>query len=139
MNQNKTATPPMNVGISLLLVVFLILCLFTFAAIALTSAKNEYENSLDVVQRTGDYYAACNEVEQILAALQADIDAGRDQVLEVRNYNIPINREQQLCVSIEPVEPGSSEPYRIIRWQTTSTINWQTDDTVNVLTPQLIQ
>ena len=37
-DQRNNASPPANIGISLLLVVFLILCLFTFSAIALVQA-----------------------------------------------------------------------------------------------------
>ena len=45
MSANKRENPIINFGASLLLVVFLILCLVTFAVLTLSSAANDYEFS----------------------------------------------------------------------------------------------
>ena len=42
MNGNKKHSPVVNIGSSLLLVIFLVLCLVTFATLSLSSARSDY-------------------------------------------------------------------------------------------------
>lgn len=141
MKQNKHASPPMNVGISLLLVVFLILCLFTFAAIALTSAQNESNNATDMAGRVSDYYAAYSDAEEELDMLKKDLLNGEDTLDGPRHFTFVINDTQNLEVTVEPpeahpnVDSGDGTPYVITRFCTVSTGNWQADETVDVFSP----
>lgn len=136
---NKRTAPPMNVGISLLLVVFLILCLFTFSAIALTSAKDEYQNSLNRANRTSEYYAAASKAEIKLKDMSEKVLAlkGEDLGIAPMEYSIPINDYQNLEITIAPNNKPGQKPYRITRWQTIPSTKWQTDDTMQVFAPQI--
>lgn len=54
-----------NIGTASLLVVFLTLCLVAFAMLSLSSAKNDYEFSKKLAERTTSYYTEQCLAEQI--------------------------------------------------------------------------
>ena len=67
----KAPAPFFNIGASSLLVIFLILCLVTFAILTLTSAKSDADFAEKLAHHKTNYYAACNTAESTLD----DIDA----------------------------------------------------------------
>lgn len=66
MNGNKKHSPVVNIGSSLLLVIFLVLCLVTFATLSLSSARSDYGFSSRLAERKTDYYRASSQAETIL-------------------------------------------------------------------------
>ena len=56
----KAPAPFFNIGASSLLVIFLILCLVTFAILTLTSAKSDADFAEKLAHHKMNYYAACN-------------------------------------------------------------------------------
>ena len=66
MNGNKKHSPVVNIGSSLLLVIFLVLCLVTFATLSLSSARSAYGFSSRLAERKTDYYRASSQAETIL-------------------------------------------------------------------------
>ena len=64
MNGNKKHSPVVNIGSSLLLVIFLVLCLVTFATLSLSSARSGFSSRL--AERKTDYYRASSQAETIL-------------------------------------------------------------------------
>ena len=56
MNKNKRKFGFVNIGTASLLVVFLTLCLVAFAMLSLSTAKNDYEFSKKLAERTTVYY-----------------------------------------------------------------------------------
>lgn len=56
MNRNKRKFGFVNIGTASLLVVFLTLCLVAFAMLSLSTAKNDYEFSKKLAERTTVYY-----------------------------------------------------------------------------------
>lgn len=66
METKKKSAPLVNIGSSLLLVIFLILCLVTFATLSLSSAQSDYNFSKKLADRKSDYYRASNQAELIL-------------------------------------------------------------------------
>ena len=71
MQRDKKQAPFVNIGSSLLLVIFLVLCLVTFATLSLSSARSDYSFSSRAAQRRTDYYQACNVAEDALAQVDA--------------------------------------------------------------------
>ncbi len=71
MQRDKKQAPFVNIGSSLLLVIFLVLCLVTFATLSLSSARSDYSFSSRAAQRRTDYYQACNVAEDVLAQIDA--------------------------------------------------------------------
>ena len=62
----KAPAPFFNIGASSLLVIFLILCLVTFAILTLTSAKSDADFAEKLAHHKTNYYAACNTAESTL-------------------------------------------------------------------------
>jgi len=56
MKDRKTPAPMTNIGIASLLVIFLVLCLVVFAALSLSTATNDYKQSLKQAQHVTEYY-----------------------------------------------------------------------------------
>ena len=67
----KAPTPFFNIGASSLLVIFLILCLVTFAILTLTSAKSDADFAEKLAHHKTNYYAACNTAESTLDKIDA--------------------------------------------------------------------
>lgn len=66
MNTNKKHPPVVNIGSSSLLVIFLVLCLVTFATLSLSSARSDYNFSSRLADRKTEYYAASSQAEEVL-------------------------------------------------------------------------
>ena len=128
----------MNIGSASILLVFVILCLVSFAVLSIVSANADSKLSARVLERTTAYYAACNQAEQSLAEQSL---AGMDKTLQRmysssdseeayfvavghgKSYVIPISDLQTLQVTIEILYPESDEDtfYRITAWQVLNT------------------
>ncbi len=67
----KAPAPFFNIGASSLLVIFLILCLVTFAILTLTNAKSDADFAEKLAHHKTNYYAACNTAENILDEIDA--------------------------------------------------------------------
>lgn len=67
----KAPAPFFNIGASSLLVIFLILCLVTFAILTLTSAKSDADFAEKLAHHKTNYYAACNTAESTLDKIDA--------------------------------------------------------------------
>ena len=84
----KAPTPFFNIGASSLLVIFLILCLVTFAILTLTSAKSDADFAEKLAHHKTNY-AACNTAESTLDKIDAvladawqlsDTDTGKNSI-----------------------------------------------------------
>ena len=85
----KAPAPFFNIGASSLLVIFLILCLVTFAILTLTSAKSDADFAEKLAHHKMNYYAACNTAESTLDEIDAiladawqlsDTDTGKNSI-----------------------------------------------------------
>ena len=70
----------MNVGTSSILLIFVTLCLVSFAALSLVSANADRKLSVKVADRTVAYYDACNKAEQSIAGIDATLKQVYSQV-----------------------------------------------------------
>ncbi len=131
-DQRNNASPPANIGISLLLVVFLILCLFTFSAIALVQAENEMTQATLTQESRNAYYAASNQAEEELARLNsnAPIDVKTVTAKKIeKQYEISDSRALYVVFKYDKLR----QRYRFSEFKTISTTKWEGDDTVNVI------
>lgn len=71
MQKDNRQAPFVNIGSSLLLVIFLVLCLVTFATLSLSSARSDYSFSSRGASRRTEYYQASNIAEDVLAQVDA--------------------------------------------------------------------
>ena len=86
-----------HVGISSLLLIFLILCLVSFAVLSLASATADLKLSRRYALRTRSYYEACCDAEDFLA--ESVKNKGADAPL---SKDFPISETQYLHVEISP-------------------------------------
>ena len=150
-HRNKgTGRTGLGVGVSSILVIFVLLCLVTFATLSLVSARADRNLSQKAVDHTLEYYTASNQAEQILAQANtrssvADCAAQASSSAEYQTlavsalaalgeledtdgsvtlcYSVPINENQTLRCAVVAVWPQQSGDgfYRIDRWQVEST------------------
>lgn len=67
MNRRKKSYPAVQFGTSLMLVVFITLCLTAFATLSLSSAMRDYEYSRKAADKAYDYYQADAKANEKLA------------------------------------------------------------------------
>ncbi len=131
MNERNNASPPANIGISLLLVVFLVLCLFTFSAIALVQAQNEWRQAQLTRDNRSAYYDCTNEAESDLLALNQKLQDQPDNPKQKIKHEYKISDTQALSVVFSFNQENGR--YQISTFKTISTKTWEGDDSLNVI------
>lgn len=132
-NSSKKKKFGMNIGSASILLVFVILCLVSFAVLSIVSANADNKLSARILERTSAYYAACNQAEQSLAGMDNTLrriyassdseDAYFASVGHGKSYVIPISDLQSLQVTIDILYPQADDDsfYRITAWQILNT------------------
>ena len=133
-------------GISLILLIFLSLCLITFSLLSLSGATADERLSQKAADRTTEYYAAVSEANKMLA----DIDRKLAEYLTMSNtpycsdenpfenntisFDIAVTESQQLHVVLELHYPETSSEsmYDITEWKIINTQEWHADRSQNL-------
>ena len=147
----------MNVGISWILVIFILLCLVTFGVLSMVSANSDYQMSKKTADRVTAFYEASSRAQDVLKQIDQELAASfsdgsfpqsalaklaKDQEL-ADSHSLSVSKEntisfsetlsdtQALSVSLETVQaPAQGEQlYRITCWQVVSTVEWDYEDT----------
>lgn len=125
----KRTDAPAAVGGSSLLVIFIVLCLTVFAMLSLSSVQADGRLSKASAEAVRAYYEADCEAEEILSQLRQGTVPEQVTVSGNRYYyECAVTDTQKLVVEAE-INGGD---YRILRWQTESTLLWQEDDTLQL-------
>lgn len=131
-----------NIGSSSILLIFVILCLVSFATLSIVSANADYKLGQKILARTDSYYDACNQAEKSIAAIDrtlwevyesvADEEEYFATVGHSKSYLIPISDLQNLSIDIEILYPTKSGDtcYRIESWQVINMEQIEYDDTL---------
>lgn len=147
-----------NIGITSIVLIFVLLCLLTFSVLSLVSAKADYNLSLKSAQRTSDYYESENQASVILHTIVSCLkeqavstDAGQfftgvRASLEGQDsisfqddrhlsYQVPLGDKQILSVhlTISDVPFDDGNLYQIDSWKTVSNQEWNPDTDLPVL------
>lgn len=133
-----------NVGTSSILMIFVILCLVSFATLSIVSSNADWRLSRKVAERTSAYYGACNDAYSTLAQLDASLqeiylDAGDEASYfeaagQSRELLFPLSDMQALQVNLEILHPSQGEGfYRITSWQVILTQEPEYNNSFNVL------
>lgn len=72
--KKKTSRPLLTAGTSTLLLIFLSLCLLTFAVLSLLSARADRNLSRKAADRTTAYYEACNQAENRIGEIDGILE-----------------------------------------------------------------
>ena len=131
----KKEIRPHTFGLALLMTVFLILCLLTFAAISITEARNDLTGAEKKLQNTIAYNEAENMAELTLADFTAEASLDPEQAEPELDFSVGIDDSDELhvCAELYRNEETGSAGYRINRWQVVSNAPWDADQTVEVL------
>lgn len=136
----------MNVGTSSILLIFVTLCLVSFATLSLVSANADRKLSTKVADRTVAYYNACNKAEESIAGIDATLrqvysqvegpEEYFTQVGHSKTYAIPISELQTLNVHLSILYPENSSGsfYEINTWKIITTGVLDYDDKLPVIT-----
>lgn len=117
----------LNIGASSILVVFILLCLVTFATLSLVSANADYRLSKRVADHTGAYYDATASAREDLA-LRAANDRPAD---EPYDEVTPMSEKQQIHVTAT-LHPDHT--YNIHSWTVENVGSWEPDHSITVIT-----
>lgn len=139
-NAGARGSFPVPFGMSLLFVTFLILCLFTFAAISLVTARNDYRTGEKNAEHQTAYYEAANQAEEKVAGLNAKLAAAgqtSDELPAEQNFQISVDDSHVLAVTLEADTDAETPFYRITRWEVESSADWQPSQSVQLIQPGL--
>lgn len=118
---------PMIGGCSLL-VIFAVLCLTVFALLGFSTVQANKRLADISAQAVSDYYRADSQAEEILARLRTgEIPDGVTKKNHIYSFRCTISPTQALLVEVQ------EEDWKILRWQTISTIQWQPDESIDLL------
>ena len=115
----KAPAPFFNIGASSLLVIFLILCLVTFAILTLTSAKSDADFAEKLAHHKTNYYAACNTAESTLDEIDAVLaDAWQLSdtaavFTEIETQLTALNSREQLQFSMDFTQSEPTVSYAV--------------------------
>lgn len=144
MTNGKRLYP--GVGVSSILMIFLVLCLTSFGVLSLFSARSDWNLTRKNRESVLNYYAADAKVQQVLRQIDAKLrepgaranpadvfdglsvegtklSVGRTKEI---GFSIPVGDSQRLEVSVLPEASGQS--YRITRYRLAAAGEWNGDD-----------
>ena len=128
MSKKKQLSPPV-VGASSLLVIFAVLCLTVFALLSISTVRADGRLGDKVQSAVTGYYQADCRAEEILSRLRSgEIPEGVTVENGIYTYACPISDTQVLAVQVTITKSS----YRILCWQTMSTVRWEADDRIPV-------
>ena len=153
--KKKTSRPLLTTGTSTLLLIFVSLCLLTFAVLSFLSARADQNLSRKTAERTSAYYEACNQAEDRLgeadqmlekiwqetanekayfqAVRETFEDMDFDEESRMLSFSVPLTDTQVLTVTLKLLTPESGSTfYTISGWKTVNTAGWTADTRQNV-------
>lgn len=97
MKRNKQQSTFVNIGSSSLLIVFLVLCLTTFAILSLSSAQSDYSFSKRSAEHKTEYYEASSRAEMILGEIDQILAETAEQVNAAQKNAVQENADSELA------------------------------------------
>lgn len=134
-----------GIGSSSILVIFVILCLVSFATLSIVSANADYKLSTKILDRTTAYYEAQNQAEEELAQLDSSLRGTYETASSSAEYFditghettflISVSELQSLEVTVQilyPDNPAGSY-YQVLSRKVITTQELDYDSTLNVI------
>ena len=135
----KREIPVMNVGISLVILIFMNICLAAFAVLSLENAVSDYSLSKKTAVHTTQYYKAVNKVQEQLAKKNQELRGEASQkaiqkkaIQKEIKLTESVSKSQQLVVTLRLDDTQKYPEYYIEKWQLCSSEDWQADDSLDV-------
>ena len=124
-----------HVGSASILLIFTVLAIVSFAALAMVNSKADFNLSNNLQERQKAYYEACHKGNAFVAAVNSGYDAtSEDGIIK---ESIPITDNQSLDIAIMPNSanstPNSDNNHGIVQWQIVTHDNFDYDTTLPVI------
>lgn len=138
----KREIPVMNLGISLIILIFMNVCLAAFAVLSLQNAVSDYALTKKTAAHTTQYYKAVNKVQEQLAQKNTELEkqwaqkkTAKQQPVILPEISIieSVSKRQQLVVTLHLDKTGTVPQYYIKKWQLCSPEDWQADESLDVM------
>lgn len=138
----KREIPVMNLGISLIILIFMNVCLAAFAVLSLQNALSDYALTKKTAAHTMQYYKAVNKVQEQLAQKNTELEkqwaqkkTAKQKTVILPEINIieSVSKRQQLVVTLHLDKTGTVPQYYIKKWQLCSPEDWQADESLDVM------
>jgi len=112
-----------GVGTSMVLVVFVLFCLITFATLSYVTARADYSKTVEGVESLSDYYQAVSNIETQISEI--DLLGVSEGI--VYNFSEPIDDDRTLNVTL--ITTGDKDkPFKVKQWSTTNNTSGVTFD-----------
>lgn len=134
-----------NIGSSSLLMIFVILCLVSFATLSIVSANADRKLNKKVLERTARYYSACNEAEISIKNLDRVLENIYESADSEEAYYSTVGHEKEfiieisdlqyldVCVSILYPDLADASKYEITSWQVVTRDDILYDDSITLM------
>lgn len=134
-----------GIGSSSILVIFVILCLVSFATLSIVSANADYKLSTKILDRTTAYYEAQNQAEEELAQLESSLRGTYETASSSAEYFditghettflISVSELQSLEVTVQILYPDNPDGsfYQVLSRKVITTQELDYDSTLNVI------
>ncbi len=124
-----------HVGSASILLIFTVLAIISFAALALINSKADYNLSSNLRERQKSYYEACHKGNAFVAAVSSGYDVSDEDGLAKESITITDN--QSLDIAIIPnssnISLNSNNNHGIIQWQIVNHADFDYDTTLPVM------
>ena len=145
----KKSFPITNIGTISLMMIFIVLCMVTFAALSLSSAVSDSRSGQKMSVHTevdgifSDAYSKAQDAEEyykmVSEALPDTLTSEKEEgQLQIR-YQVDVNDSQAIQVLLAVLSPeqiqreGSGAFYKILSWQEIQTTTWEGDNSIQLI------
>ena len=125
--EKNTISLPSNIGISFMLIVFLILSMVIYAVLSFSNAAKDYQYSEEKAAKTTAYYDASNRAEEKMVEILA-----QNPTESKIEYSVPVNDNEELLITLSRNQ-GENSSYIVTSKVLQSTKEWIGDQTLPVL------
>lgn len=105
----KKKIPGVNIGSSSILLIFIILCLVSFATLSIVSSNVDYKLGQKISGRTISYYSACNEAEKAISEMDTTLSDIYSSVSSEEEYFSTVGHEKDFLIPISDLQNLSIE------------------------------
>ncbi len=158
MDKRKNRSPFPGLGLSSLMLVFLVLCFVSFAMLSLASARSEYEAARRMAEHKTQVFAAAGQAEALMARMEGVLqeqapapgpwseNEALARALQEQSPDVPLfweEQEETLCLSFAipagekqqlflrlALEPEGLRP---LVWRLQPGAAWEGDDHIPVI------
>lgn len=146
-NEKKSGfsnSPTINIGSSSLLMIFVVLCLVSFATLSIASAHADQKLSTKVADHSTAYYEACNQAETRISQIDATLYSYYQETDSEEEYfakaghsisfAIPVTDIHTLNISLVILYPATEDGafYHITSYNLTPTGTLELDESLPV-------